>query len=146
MPTRPLTDLRFLQLLAPAFLAAAGAMAIMPMLASQPTPPEDLQRTGVIKTWRLETDGTLYVELAFDSGAAADPEERDPLQAPTVWFRTPPTRDQNPTFAELALDIVLAATPAGGELVPITATAKLERALTGATPEEALPLLALSSP
>jgi hypothetical protein len=147
MPTRPLNDLGFLRLLAPAFLAAVGTAALVPSLASspKPAPAEDLVRSGVIKSWRLETDGTLYLELE-GAPLATDGDGKDPKSAPVLWFRTPPERDQLPSFAELALEIALASTPPGHDRVPVTATAKLERTLNGASPAEALPLTALSSP
>jgi hypothetical protein len=147
MPTRPINDLGFVRLLAPAFLAAVGTVALVPALvnSTEPPPAEDLVRTGLILSWRLETDGTLFLEVE-SAGVTSDGAGKDPKDAPVLWFRTPPERDQVPSFAELALEIALASTPPGHDRVPITATAKLERALSGATPSEALPLVALSSP
>jgi len=145
---RPLNDLRLLRVLLPAFLAGIATFAVIPALASgklPSAPAEELQRTGVVKSWRLEADGSLYIELDA-AGSGAQPAEDDSKLASVVWLRTQPTGDHHPSFSELALEIVLASTRAGTARAPLTATTKVERALSGASLEEALPLLALGSP
>ena len=147
MRTRAMNDLYLLRLLAPAAAAGLSLLLAVPLLAHGRThPAEDLQRTGVVHAWRLETDGTLFFALQSQGSAAADSEEQDPREAPVVWFRTPPEKDVTARFSELALDIILAATPTGADPLPLTVTAKLERALSGESPAEALPLVALSRP
>jgi hypothetical protein len=148
MPRRALRDVCLLPLRTPASLAATAALVAFPVLASRPaSPAEDVRRTGVIRGWRLESDGALFVLLESQGTAREeDREEQDPRDAPRVWFRTPPEKDVNTRFSDLALAVVLAATAPGAEPLPITVTAKLERALSGATPQEALPLSALEHP
>ena len=65
MRIRPMNDLFLLRLLAPAAVAGLSVLLAVPLLARgrEPMPAEDLQRTGVIHGWRLETDGTLYFAL-----------------------------------------------------------------------------------
>ena len=143
---RPLDDLRILRVLMPAFLAGVATFAVVPALASGKLPPsEELQHTGVVKSWRLEADGSLYIELD-SAGSGTQPAEDAPKLGSVVWLRTQPTGDHHPSFSELALEIVLASTRAGTARVELTATTKVERALSGESPEEALPLLALGSP
>lgn len=148
MRIRPLNDLFLLRLLAPAAVAGLSVLLAVPLLARgrEPMPAEDFQRTGVIHGWRLETDGTLYFALQSQGSAASAKAEQDPREASLVWFRSPPEKDVTTRFSELALEVILASSPAGADPLPLTVTAKLERALTGVSPAEALPLIAIARP
>ena len=80
---------RYLPLLL-AFGLALAAFFSSGVSRSASSPVDIIQRTGVVASWKLEMDGTIYIELSHPpEGRRA----RDASSGPTTtWFRTPPVR------------------------------------------------------
>ena len=104
---------------------------------------EGFARTGVLGSFRLDMDGTLF--LRIDHEAAKRPGGGEESQTST-WFITPPDRNAQIRVEEMLMELALQQTGAEDEdKRPVTIQGKIERTLDGTTPEQAIPILAVES-
>lgn len=92
--------------------------------------PEDVQKTGRVTGWRLDVEGPLFVKVTEDATGTS------------TWFASPRDRTENLELENLLLRMFLARESQG----TISVLGKKERALEGKSPEDAIPIVAVSSP
>jgi hypothetical protein len=122
--------------MAPVLVALAFSVALLSSPAPASIPGQEERTTaGVLAGWRLDMDGTVYLQIRGQGEEQA-----------LTWFRTPADKSMaSRNVEEMLIGAVLIRASRSAEQV-LTVTAKHERALDGEDPEHALPLLSVSSP
>jgi hypothetical protein len=105
-------------------------------------------RTGPVRAWRMDADGTLYVQLGQGTARISENEtEGRPAngQSELIWFCSPPTQTTTRDFENMLIQILIATKDESSELTTFTIVGEEDRGHDGTTIEGAHKILHVGS-